>query len=328
MAVFSADTERKPMGDTEDGSSGAAHRAQSDKVTNTPAHNGDTDAATNGTHETLNKAPKTGGFFSRLFEALSPTEAQVIPVNSPHAASPKSGHGMMNLRRMRVEDVAVPKVEISAVSKTVSLHELVEKFKESGLTRLPVFDGTLDTPIGFAHLKDLALIHGFNGDDTSFDLEKMLRPLLFVPPSMAIGVLLTKMQAERRHMALVIDEYGGVDGLVTIEDLIEQVIGEIEDEHDVDDDQFWSIDKSGDYLALAKTPLDDFEAEVDLSLTDHEDVDGEEIETLGGLVFMLAGRVPARGEVVIHPDGPEFEVIDADPRRIKRLRVCLPEKVG
>ena len=145
---------------------------------------------------------------------------------------------------------------------------------------------------------------------------------------MTIGVLLTKMQAERRHMALVIDEYGGVDGLVTIEDLIEQVIGEIEDEHDVEEDQFWSLEKTGTYLALAKTPLEDFEAEVDLSLTDHEDVDGEEIETLGGLVFMLAGRVPARGEVVIHPDGPEFEVIDADPRRIKRLRVCLPENVG
>ncbi len=316
------------MGDTEDGSSGAAQRARSDKVTNTPTHIGDTTAAVNGAHETLSKAPKSGGFFSRVFEALSPTEAQVVPVDTPHPTDPKPGHGMMNLRRMRIEDVAVPKVEISAVSKTVSLQELVAKFKESGLTRLPVYDGTLDTPIGFAHLKDLALTHGFNGADQSFDLEKMLRPLLFVPPSMAIGVLLTKMQAERRHMALVIDEYGGVDGLVTIEDLIEQVIGEIEDEHDVDDDQFWSVEKSGAYLALAKTPLDDFEAEVDLSLTKHEDVDGEDIETLGGLVFMLAGRVPARGEVVIHPDGPEFEVIDADPRRIKRLRVCLPEKTG
>jgi magnesium and cobalt transporter len=151
----------------------------------------------------------------------------------------------------------------------------------------------------------------------------MLRPLLFVPPSMTIGVLLSKMQAERRHMALVIDEYGGVDGLVTIEDLIEQVIGEIEDEHDVDEGTYWSIESTGCYLALSKTPLDDFEAEIGMSLTDHEDVDEEEIDTLGGLVFMLAGRVPARGEVVPHPDGPEFEVIDADPRRIKRLRVRL-----
>ena len=125
-------------------------------------------------------------------------------------------------------------------------------------------------------------------------------------------------------MALVIDEYGGVDGLVTIEDLIEQVIGEIEDEHDIDEAQNFTREKSGVYSALAKTPLAEFEAEIGLSLTSHEDVDEEEIDTLGGLVFMLAGRVPARGEVVPHPEGTEFEVVDADPRRVKRLRVRLP----
>jgi magnesium and cobalt transporter len=129
------------------------------------------------------------------------------------------------------------------------------------------------------------------------------------------------MQAERRHMALVIDEYGGVDGLVTIEDLIEQVIGEIEDEHDVAEGQFWTEEKPGQYVALAKTPLSEFEAEIGQSLTEHEEVDEEDIDTLGGLVFMLSGRVPTRGEVVQHPDGPEFEVMDADPRRVKRLRV-------
>ncbi len=230
-------------------------------------------------------------------------------------------HGMINLRRMRVEDVSIPKADITAIPATASLEEVVAIFKESGLTRLPAYDGTLDTPIGLLHLKDLALTHGFNGDSHEFDMRAMLRPLLFVPPSMTIGVLLTKMQAERRHMALVIDEYGGVDGLVTIEDLIEQVIGEIEDEHDVDEGLYWTQEKPGCYLALAKTPLDDFEAEIGQSLTEHDEVDEEEIDTLGGLVFMLSGRVPARGEVVVHPDGPEFEVLDADPRRIKRLRV-------
>ena len=199
-----------------------------------------------------------------------------------------------------------------------------ELFRDSGLTRIPVYDGTLDTPTGFVHLKDFALIHGFNGGTTEFDLDSMLRPLLFVPPSMPIGVLLAKMQNERRHMALVIDEYGGVDGLLTIEDLIEQVVGEIEDEHDTDEDQTWVKEKPGQYIALAKTPLEEFEAEIGQSLTDHDEVDEEEIDTLGGLVFMLSGRVPARGEVVSHPDGPEFEVMDADPRRIKRLRVRLP----
>ena len=171
------------------------------------------------------------------------------------------------------------------------------------------------------------MTYGFNAKTEDFDLVSMLRPLVFVPPSMTIGVLLTKMQAERRHMALVIDEYGGVDGLVTIEDLIEQVIGEIEDEHDVDEGKYWTLEKPGCYIALAKTPLVDFEAEIGHSLTDHDDVDEEEIDTLGGLVFMLSGRVPARGEIVVHPDGHEFEVIDADPRSIKRLRVRVAGSV-
>jgi magnesium and cobalt transporter len=291
------------MGDT-DGSSDAAQRALSQNDTSP-----DTDP------------PKPGSFFSRVIEALSPSEPDAEDqANSPREDR-RQTHGMMNLRRMRVEDVAVPMADITAVPVTTTLDELVAVFKESGMTRLPVYDGTIDTPIGFAHLKDLALTHGFNGDHKDFDLRAMLRPLLFVPPSMTIGVLLTKMQAERRHMALVIDEYGGVDGLVTIEDLIEQVIGEIEDEHDVDEGLYWTEEKPGSYLALAKTPLEAFEAEIGMSLTDHDEVDEEEIDTLGGLVFMLSGRVPARGEVVVHPDGPEFEVIDADPRRIKRLRV-------
>ena len=266
-------------------------------------------------------AGRSSGFFSRVIEAFSPPTGEDGVEPSPIQSERSNSHGMINLRRMRVDDVAVPKADITAVPVTSNMEELVAVFKESGLTRLPVFDGTLDTPVGLAHLKDLALQHGFNGKQKNFDLSMLVRPLLFVPPSMTIGVLLTKMQAERRHMALVIDEYGGVDGLVTIEDLIEQVIGQIEDEHDVDEGIYWTEEKPGTYLALAKTPLVDFEAEIGQSLTDHDEVDEEEIDTLGGLVFMLSGRVPARGEVVIHPDGPEFEVIDADPRRIKRLRV-------
>ena len=263
---------------------------------------------------------KQGGFFSRVIEALSPGEGESNATLETSPTSPGT-RGMMNLRRMRVDDVAIPKADITAVPVSSTMDELVAVFKDSGLTRLPVYDGTLDTPVGLAHLKDLALQYGFNGKPKTFDLSALIRPLLFVPPSMSIGVLLTKMQAERRHMALVIDEYGGVDGLVTIEDLIEQVIGEIEDEHDVDEGTYWTQEKTGTYLALAKTPLDDFEEEIGQSLTEHDQVDEEEIDTLGGLVVMLSGRVPARGEVIVHPDGPEFEVIDADPRRIKRLRV-------
>jgi len=189
------------------------------------------------------------------------------------------------------------------------------------MTRLPVFRDTLDQPLGLIHLKDFALMHGFNGTGTAFDLAAMLRPLIYAPPSMPIGVLLQKMQSDRMHMALVIDEYGGVDGLVTIEDLIEQVIGEIEDEHDIDEGQFWTEEKPGVFLALAKTPLDEFEARIGIKLVAPEDE--EEIDTLGGVAYVLSGRIPARGEVIVHPSGAQLEIVEADPRRIKRIRVRL-----
>lgn len=266
----------------------------------------------------------SSGFFGRIIDVLSPSDkGEPVPVDVEPVAASLGGLG--NLRAMRLEDVAVPKFEIIAVPSDISKDQLLQVFRESGLTRLPVFDGTLDTPIGLVHLKDFALKHGFNGNGSDFDIKTIMRPLLFGPPSMPIGVLLQKMQAGRIHMALVIDEYGGTDGLLTLEDLVEQVIGEIEDEHDAEEDQFWSVEKTGSYLALARTPLDEFEEEIGKSLTASEDIDEEDIDTLGGLVFMLSGRVPTRGEVVSHPDGFEFEVVDADPRRIKRLRVRVPE---
>ncbi|MCT4575860.1 MULTISPECIES: hemolysin family protein [Donghicola] len=265
------------------------------------------------------EAASNSGFLRKFFSIIGPSgEGAEDGEDTPDGGAPTVG--LANLRRMRVEDVAIPKVEIEAVPNDISLEGLVDVFRESGMSRLPVYEGTLDTPVGMIHLKDFALKHGF-GETETFDINGLIRPLLFVPPSMTIGVLLQKMQTERRHMALVIDEYGGVDGLLTIEDLIEQVVGEIEDEHDTDDDQFWTKEPNGRYIVLAKTPLDDFEEELGHSLTDNEDVDEEEIDTLGGLIFMLAGRVPARGEVIQHPAGFEFEVIDADPRRIKRMRV-------
>ena len=231
--------------------------------------------------------------------------------------------GLSNLRVLRVDDVSIPKAEIEAVSVDISKAALVEVFRESGFSRLPVYKETLDKPLGLVLLKDLALEYGFNGTGPRFSLRKLLRPLLFAPPSMPLGVLLQKMQTERSHMALVIDEYGGVDGLVTIEDLLEQVVGEIEDEHDTAEDGYWVQEKPGCYLVQSRTPLDAFQEEVGLNLT--EGLDDEEIDTMGGLVFVLTGRVPARGEVVPHPGGVQFEVVDADPRRIKRLRVRLPE---
>jgi len=267
------------------------------------------------------------GFFGRILDVLNPADPAIETraAAAAEAARTAAMPGIVNLRKLRVEDVSVPKADIVAVPVTLSLDDLVAAFRSSGLTRIPVFDGTLDTPLGLVNLKDLALRYGFQPQSADFSLRGLLRPLLYVPPSMAASVLLQKMQAERTHMALVIDEYGGTDGLVTIEDLLETVVGEIEDEHDEDEAVFFHAEKPGIWLAQATTPLDDFAAAIGRDLTGHAAIDEQEIDTLGGLVSMLAGHLPARGEVVTHPDGIEFEVIDADPRRIKRLRVRVPQ---
>ncbi|WP_208347996.1 hemolysin family protein [Pseudaestuariivita rosea] len=285
------------MSDTSEGSSNAAQSAQ--------------------------EPENQSGLLSRILGAFSSGESDTDPSESNEWKNGPKMPSLLNLHQVRLDDVYIPKADIVAVPDDISKDDLVQTFRESGLTRLPVYEGTLDTPIGMIHLKDLALKHGFNGH-SDFQMRKILRPMLYAPPSMPVAVLLQKMQTDRTHMALVIDEYGGVDGLVTIEDLIEQIIGEIEDEHDIAEGRFWTEEKPGCYLAQAKTPLEDFEGAIGQSLTDHDDIDEEEIDTLGGLVFMLTGRVPARGEVVVHPAGPEFEVVDADPRRIKRLRVRVP----
>ncbi|MEM7631032.1 MAG: hemolysin family protein [Pseudomonadota bacterium] len=283
------------MGET-DGSSSAAQRAQSEDIT-------------------------SEGLLSRWWRALgNGADQDVAPDEAGEPRSNDATLSLANLTRLRVEDVMIPRVEIVAAADDTGRDDLLELFRESGLTRLPIYRETLDTPRGLVHLKDFALRYGFNGGRSAeFQMDDMLRPLLYAPPSMPIGVLLQKMQSERIHMALVIDEYGGVDGLVTIEDLIEQVLGEIEDEHDVAEGALWVEEAPGCYLVQARTSIEEFEAILDRPLSVEDDSD--EIDTLGGLVFRLAGRVPARGEVVKHPGDLDFEVVDADPRRIKRLRV-------
>ncbi len=282
-----------------------------------------------------NGEPTGRGFFGRLMTAFSPADPgqsnpeaanptpPVAQVMSSHGQS-NPGHstlGMSNLRRLRVDDVAIPKVEIVAVPLDIGKDALVGVFREHGFSRVPVYKDNLDHPQGLVLLKDLALQYGF-GAGGKFSMRKMLRPVLYAPPSMPVGVLLQKMQRERVHMALVIDEYGGVDGLVTIEDLIETVIGEIEDEHDEDGDVLWKVEAPGVFLAQATAPLDEFEAALGVTLRVNDD--DQDIDTLGGLVMVRTGRMPARGEIVPHESGVEFEVVDADPRRIKRLRVRLP----
>ncbi len=266
---------------------------------------------------------------ARLFGAAEPQEdeeADAAAAEAEAAAAADEREMLINVRRLRtlrVEDVMVPRGDVSCVPADVTLEELVEAFRDTGHTRLPVYRETLDDPLGFVHLKDIALNYGFGAATGAFDIRPYLRPVLYAPPSMPIGALLQKMQGGRIHMALVIDEYGGVDGLLTIEDLLEQIVGEIEDEHDVDEGDELREEAPGVFLASARVELPEFEGAASVDLLS-DDLD-EEVDTLGGLVFMLAGRVPTRGEVIRHPDGHEFEVLDADARRIKRLRVRLAQ---
>ncbi|MGY6634509.1 MAG: transporter associated domain-containing protein [Alkalilacustris sp.] len=304
------------MGDT-DGGSRAARRAQDPDTDRADTNGAQSRApAWSGPPEQSSDSHQRG-FLGRLMGAFSPPDeaeetrgegAQIVAL------------GLARLRRMRLEDVAVPKAEIVAVPVDIGRDELIATFRESGLSRVPVYDETLDRPLGLLLLKDLALRYGFNGHH-DFDLRPLLRPLIYAPPSMPAAKLMQRMQAERTHMALVIDEYGGVDGLVTIEDLIEQVVGEIEDEHDTDEERPWTREGDGVWMMQARTPLAEVEAEIDMVLVE-EDARAE-VDTLGGLVAMLAGRVPARGEVIPHPDGVEFEIVDADPRRLNRLRLRM-----
>ena len=260
---------------------------------------------------------------------------------------------------LRVDDIMVPRSDIIALDESEPIRTLLQNFDDAGVSRIPVFRETLDDPRGMVHIKDL--LRWLMGDATgrpategraptaagrpklpekasepgpvlqpAIDLgkadlaksiasTKLRRPVLFVPASMPVTNLLIRMQTTRIHMALVVDEYGGTDGLVTIEDLVEQIVGDIEDEHDEIEAANIVVEANQGVTAAARTPVKELEAQLNVKLLSPEQE--EEIDTLGGLVFALVGHVPARGELVAHPSGIEFEVLDADARRVKRLRV-------
>lgn len=267
---------------------------------------------------------------------------------------------LLRFGRLRVEDVMVPRADIIALDESETLAELLGTFEEAGVSRIPVFHETLDDLRGMIHIKDMMTwllkeaagkpledegakeiqpaadpSNGQQGDGEVISLRqldlskvdlsrpvsiaKIRRPVLYVPPSMPAMNLLIRMQSTRVHMAFVIDEYGGTDGLVTIEDLVEQIVGEIEDEHDEAEEAHIVRDPKGGIVASARTPVKELEEHLDVKLLEPDEE--EEIDTLGGLVFALVGRVPARGELVQHPSGIEFEVLDADPRRVNKLKV-------
>ena len=221
----------------------------------------------------------------------------------------------LKLRRMTIEDVMVPRADIVALSAAAPLEEVVAAVEQSRHSRLPLFEKDLDRIVGMIHVKDV-LAH--IGKPNTPSLKDLAREVLFVSPAMLVLDLLLEMRLKRTHMALVVDEFGGIDGLATIEDLVEEIVGDIEDAHDIAEPPQLETRPDGTLVADARATLEDFEAAVGEVLTDDE---REDLDTLGGLVFNLVGRVPSRGELVSHPSGLEFEVLDSDPRRLKRLRV-------
>lgn len=222
---------------------------------------------------------------------------------------------------MRVADVMTPRVDIVAVELSTPFAEVVERFAESEHSRMPIYRETLDDPVGVIHVKDIFRLLAGRGRRPGPDdliLQKLRRDVLYVPGSMRAADLLLRMQTERNHMAMVIDEFGGTDGLVTIEDLVEAVVGEIDDEHDEATVAPVVARAGGVYDVDARAPLEKLEAVIGQDLAPSE-LD-EEIDTVGGLVSALAGRVPQRGEVIPHPAGYEIQVLDSDARRVKRVR--------
>jgi CBS domain containing-hemolysin-like protein len=255
-----------------------------------------------------------------LEEVIEESERQ-----SP-ALSPQERVMLANLLKfgeLRVDDVMVPRGDIIGVEEKSPLQELVVRFREAQHSRLPVYRETLDDPIGLVHIKDVLSLLELGADGSmhlsDVPIAKIKRDIIFVPPSMPARDLLVKMQTTHIHLALVIDEYGGTDGLVSIEDLVEEIVGDIDDEHDIEESPQLRELGAGGYEADARLDLEDFKARtgIDLALSESE----EEIDTLGGLVVSLVGRVPERGEIIPHPSGYEFEILQADPRRIKLLRL-------
>ncbi len=304
-------------------------------------------------------APASGngdGLFGRWLRALfgwrgSPTRADLetvleAAVHGEAGVSPAELTMLKNilaLRGRRIEDVMVPRADIVAVQQDIPLGELIKVFEKAGHSRLVVYNDTLDDPVGMVHIRDLiafmagrasvgaktpaarkrALPAGFDFKSIDLRLElqrvDIVRTLLFVPPSMPALDLLAKMQATHIHLALVVDEYGGTDGLVSMEDIVEQIVGDISDEHDDDETpQVWR-QADGSFVVDARASLEDVVEAVGAPFDVEEEA--KEVDTIGGYLMAKGGRLPLRGELIAGPPGYELEVLDADPRRIKRVRI-------
>ena len=216
-------------------------------------------------------------------------------------------------------DIAVTRGDIIAVPSDISFEELVKAFADAGHSRLPVYGESLDEVIGMIHIKDVFMANVDPSKDRS--MPALIREPLFVPESMGVIELLARMRSQRVHLAIVVDEFGGTEGLVTIEDVVEEIVGEIEDEHDEDEGGMLTMLEEGLWEADARLELEELAEAVDSRLSSDED----EVDTLGGLVFLLAGHIPVSGECVTHPSGWKLEAVDSDPRKIIKVRLHAPE---
>ena len=237
---------------------------------------------------------------------LSPTERQMLP-NLLHFGEETAG------------DICVTRGDIMAVPNDISFDDLVRAFADAGHSRLPVYGESLDEVVGMVHIKDVFMANVDPSKDRS--LPALMRDPLFVPESMGVIELLARMRSQRIHLAIVVDEFGGTEGLVTIEDVVEEIVGEIEDEHDEAERGMLTMLDDGLWEADARLEIEELAQAVDPRLSSEED----EVDTLGGLVFLLAGRIPQKGECVTHPSGWKLEAVDSDPRRIIRVRLHSPE---
>ncbi len=289
-----------------------------------------------GLPEQAQPSPRRGliSFFGRRRVEQGRLRSSIAALVQEAAEAPQSGGeppeldrqeraliaNVLRLRGITADDVMVPRADIVAMAAATTLDEALTFLRRENHSRLPVYGEQLDDILGMVHIKDLL---AFSGDPANFQLRSILRQPLMIAPQMPVLDLLLQMRQRRIHLALVVDEYGGIDGLLTIEDLVETIVGDIADEHDEPAVVMLVERHDGTFDVDARLEIDEFEARLGPVLT--EDERESDIETVGGLVFMLAGHVPTRGEILTHAGGIEFRVLDADARHIRRVRVRLPE---
>ena len=254
-------------------------------------------------------------------EAIESHEGERPAVGDLTSVERQMLRNLLHFGESNVADIAVPRSDIIAVPSTSSFAELVQAFAEAGHSRLPVYEEELDTIVGMVHVKDVFTVE-VSGAEPPEDITTLLRTPLFVPESMGVLDLLARMRAERVHLAIVVDEFGGTEGLVTIEDVVEEIVGEIEDEHDEELPGMLIPIEDGMWDADARAELEDVAETIDARLGVVE----EDVDTLGGLATVLAGHVPQLGEIIEHPSGWRLEVTDSDSRRVARLRLHAPEE--